>query len=802
MGVHGLTTYLRENRRLLSKSYVLSHQSPPPGPISIVVDGWSFIYAVHHNSNHPWVYGGEYEDFTRLVFLIVQNWIRIGFSVHFVFDGAYPELKFPTLVSRLGQSVIQPSLLFFRTSPISRNSARFLHETRIIPPFSYSVCIHALQSLLESTDSLQIHFADEEGDPYAVELAGRIGGYVVGNDSDFVVLNTDGYLGYIPLDEMSWTAAIPDIPITDEDKDDDFQPVRKGKPKVIRDPRLGRGIIPPDTDTDLSLSFTAYSPTTLASHLKVPVTLLPLLGALVGNDFTTSQELNNRSVQSMFFERQLTLTQRISRVASTIQAVISPSYQKRRQKHQLGSVMDLIDRTVNALLIRFGTTLGTGEVDKIIDQIVEATLQYAIPKYDGEIVGLDSLWPTDVCALHQPDACPILSMVSRFVMAEDQAADDKITLRSHYLNAYRTGNLDPHILDILSTATFWPRTFLENPDLETVNRSIGRPIRLWIYSILDDGIGLPEFEGDIDVANSTADASSIEDEDELIDVVESDDEENAQDLLAPLKGALERLHPGAETSTPLVSALINKPKKIVEYIRRGTRVASEAVTVNPLSELLHTLSHPAIVMESKPLASNSPANKFTILLAVLHSDYPSIRALSPPHLTAVLALRWVVRTLHLRAEETGSRERDLERWSMREAHCFLASLSPLPPTTPASNFPQVLDRHAQLMAQVASAIQSIEFLSQVLMITDLVAPVAHITSGRRFHSFLTESSPTVDVDIPDTLRIAIESGLGDFYAEERKKKAKKSKSNSQRVASRNPKSASVFQLLGNVGVEA
>jgi hypothetical protein len=114
-------------------------------------------------------------------------------------QGATPGLKFQTVVSRLTQSHVQPSLLFFRTSPASRSTPRFLHESRIIPPLLYSTCIHALGIVLNKTDALEIHYADEEGDPYAVELAGRVGGFVVGNDSDFVVFNSDGYLGYVSL---------------------------------------------------------------------------------------------------------------------------------------------------------------------------------------------------------------------------------------------------------------------------------------------------------------------------------------------------------------------------------------------------------------------------------------------------------------------------------------------------------------------------------------------------------------------------------------------------------------------------
>ena len=49
----------------------------------------SFIYQLHRNSNLPWVYGGEYDQFTRLVFVVVQAWIKLGLKVFFVFDGLW-----------------------------------------------------------------------------------------------------------------------------------------------------------------------------------------------------------------------------------------------------------------------------------------------------------------------------------------------------------------------------------------------------------------------------------------------------------------------------------------------------------------------------------------------------------------------------------------------------------------------------------------------------------------------------------------------------------------------------------------
>ena len=44
MGVHGLSTYLRENQRKLSTPLVLSQEGPTSeAPIPLVVDGWSCV---------------------------------------------------------------------------------------------------------------------------------------------------------------------------------------------------------------------------------------------------------------------------------------------------------------------------------------------------------------------------------------------------------------------------------------------------------------------------------------------------------------------------------------------------------------------------------------------------------------------------------------------------------------------------------------------------------------------------------------------------------------------------------------
>jgi hypothetical protein len=126
--------------------------------------------------------------------------------------GPSPPLKFGTVISRMRDNVVRRSELFFRTSPPARSHPRFLNENRILPPLVCVASVEALKALVKEGLPIELYFADEEGDPYSVELAGKLNGYVTGTDSDFVVLNAEGYKGYIPMDDFLWdTSALGDL---------------------------------------------------------------------------------------------------------------------------------------------------------------------------------------------------------------------------------------------------------------------------------------------------------------------------------------------------------------------------------------------------------------------------------------------------------------------------------------------------------------------------------------------------------------------------------------------------------------
>lgn len=102
------------------------------------------------------------------------------------------------------------------------------------------------------------------------------------------------------------------------------------------------------------------------------------------------------------------------------------------------------------------------------------------------------------------------------------------------------------MLDVMHSGTFWHQYLLENLDLETVMRSLARPIQMWCYALLDNALGLPEPPENeelvsldvIEYRHEKEHEDEDADEDELIDVAEDSDEE---DPLASLRGALQPL---------------------------------------------------------------------------------------------------------------------------------------------------------------------------------------------------------------------------------------------------------------------
>ena len=639
---------------------------------------------------------------------------------------------------------VRRSELFFRTSPPARSHPRFLNENRILPPLVFVTSVQALKALAKEGLPIELYFADEEGDPYSVELAGKLNGYVTGTDSDFVVLNAEGYKGYIPLDDFFWdTSALGDLaPQPKPEPVDDFQPIKRKKGKKHFE--INHGIIPPVEDVSkISLACTVISPTVLASHLELPISLLPLLGALVGNDFSASPAARFGK-QSLFFDRKVTLSQRITRVSNTIRDTISnPAQNKTKKPEESDEVIDLIRRVVHTLLLRDASGLASGEEPAIIEKIVESALQYALPTREDGVLRS----PGPSCLLGNPGD------VHLYGREKGKA------IRRLYLDGYHAGTVSSKMLDPLHTGTMWPRPFLEHPEKESVQRSIGRPIREWIYAILDDGVGLPvrpekeetKAEDGVDKEDKEDDDDDGDD-DELIDVVEensSDEDSVPQDPLAPLQSALRRLS-GIGTPTPPPEA--RKRKIVTEYLRRGLRIDLEDLQVGFLPELMEELEIPL----EGPIQLAPQFTRLRLFLTIIDAGEAAakLKGVSPGQIIPALAVRWVVSALYDRAAESeGSKDRFAEKWTRSEVQALLlAFVHPIAPAAENDGeeaspiAPEILDRHVQLMAQVLASIEAIILLAQALLLDfDQRIPLNLVTnfSGRRFHQLLNNGQAEI-----------------------------------------------------------
>ncbi|CAE6500349.1 unnamed protein product [Rhizoctonia solani] len=760
MGVHGLTTFLRDNRRALSKQETFSNTSGI-GVRPLVIDGWSLIYALYNDSGLPWAYGGEYENFATLVKNLVHAWIAVGFEPYFVFDGPIPLSKTPTTLKRYTESGIQNANIFFRTSASARSTPSFLASTRILPPLLLETCLSILRDLGSSSatehDSssrpgVHILMADGEADPYCVSLAGKLGdGLVLGMDSDFAVLSVEGYGGYIPLDEMTWSSPSDETP-AQQVEDDGFQAVHsKQRPK-----RKPSGLIPPNFTGELSLNVTIYHPHSLASYLGLPPALLPLFSALVGNDFSNPQNTKK------FFEHRSAPVERIWKVARSVSAAIKKSSNGGKDKGD--AVLDVIQTAVSHLLVR-PDTVASGELETIVDQTVEAALECTIPA--------SSPLPGDSCAIHAEDECPLYA------------------LSPELLNAYRAGNIHPRLINAVTTGIVLPKLFLEDPEQKSCG-GVCQSVWDWVWAVYTAG-GHISFPTPVD-SGSTIDGteSRADDDSELISVVEEftatepSVSSESEDLAAELRDRLRSLALEESSSTPVPEA-----KSLVQYTRRGLKLIPESIQLPTLSEL----------PSSGGPQDWSKKDRISVFLRATQSHTPAILEAFEKADIEVETLLWIcaLRCVVQSSPSLGGNPAApavVGKWRKSEARAFISSLSSLP--EPDSPPPPLDTRTIQRTAQALYAFDAGARLSEVLyLFGENVGRAARKFSGRAVHS---QPQGEADETLWGLLCDEIEEDIWAHEPEKTKAKAKKKAKGAAAKSGAGGKSMG-FNVLASLGTE-
>ncbi|KAH7105648.1 PIN domain-like protein [Auriculariales sp. MPI-PUGE-AT-0066] len=693
MGVHGLTTYLRENRRTLSKTILLPVANVALGAniskqVTVVVDAWSFIYELYQQSGLPWVYGGQNEEYASAILKTVNAWAAAGIRAVFVFDGPSPPAKFQTTIERINKGRLNASLIFYRTSSAGRSAPGFLlnRDVRMLPPLAHATCILALLNA-----GVECHFADGEGDAFAVELAGALNAFVAGNDSDFVILRPsgDGYLGYIPLSEMAFTYPATNLQ-EDEPGDVGFVPIKRSRRKNTTQTR--NGLIPEDSFEGVSI--TVFTPDALAAQLKISVALLPVIAAFVGCDFV--------SFNKLFFEHKLAPPQRITRVAQVLQPLVNPSAANVRRGRLPSSVPDLVSAMITGLLVR---RVESDEQEAMGKTIIDAIVQYNCACFFDEP---GSLWPTPDCMLHHPSDCKLLQTLNS--AARD--AEQKATLR-YYLKAYRA---------------------------EATAKYIGRPLRRFMYAVLNHDVGI------VDSDASTPQFQAVDSG--LFQTIGTSTESGAtfsQRGKHLTKSAIDSLNSSFDHLTASRTSSVSSAPSVLlavkEYVRRSGHVGAQDVVVPSLSEVMLGFNSHWELDPPDAFHARSRETRLRFFLHALRSDTALVRDLPEDTIMPVAVLRWVIQVM-------GGRTNPAERWLRREALSFLAASLDSAAAEPAATTESVPaePRNVQLSAQLLSAYEAAMHLGQTLFLTDIVGGAVLHFSGQRLHTYL--AAKTVSTNNP------------------------------------------------------
>jgi hypothetical protein len=314
-------------------------ESPPLPPPCLPPDT-SIIYQLYLDAL-PWASGGEYLHFYRLVRRLLRAWRSVGIEPVFVFDGASPPEKHATLLARM-QAAVDTARLFYTTRAESRSAPSGQRGHALLPPFA----VHAFAAALRAAGVEARFVPSGEADGECVLLAAQRGGYVLGRDTDFVILGAGADTGYVPLDMVEWV------------EEPEAQTEGGGFTAVAKRARARVSRLLPRAE-GATLLLPAFTSAALARRLRLPQAMLPLLASLVGNDYSAGTDAGRSS-------------DRIDRVARTLRET-----QARPGSHTADTAYELVARVVRKLHVR--PYVDERELAAMVDAVVDATIQYVLP---------------------------------------------------------------------------------------------------------------------------------------------------------------------------------------------------------------------------------------------------------------------------------------------------------------------------------------------------------------------------------------------------------------------------------------
>lgn len=608
--------------------------------------------------------------------------------------------------------------LFYATSVSSRSEPSFGrgYSTKpLLPPFASHAFIFALHRLGVATH----HVPSGEADSACVTMAERIGGYVLGQDTDFLILvgKSERVAGYVPLDMLSWIEG----EVSEEEAQDDklgqsptktFRPAY-GRRKKSHTPRQS-SLLPPPNYHHATLVMTVIPPQTLRQRLRLPANYMALFASLVGNDYTPPEALQR------FYEPSLDVCQRIEKAARVLrEQLFSPSANSRRNVNPGDFVVELVRRVVKKLCIwQYDTE---PDLLRAVNSIIEAALQYTSP-HGGECC---PIYP--FCGELDPLGCQTPYNRANIPGGSNSGGGD----RSHsqkaleaYAAAQRKGSLLFITHGWLYPNRIYLRGALEDPTMASPRTLEGsRGVRLASYVIAEEGLGGFRFVDEPlpGVKNGITPAEMQEDTElrGLLGVGSSP--ESAETDLAPLDE---------------LEVMKDPPRVMVEYVRQGSagKIVPYTLDLPPKKDS----------SESTPVCLRPLADRLQAYLGPMQSDTPAIRLLPSSLQPLVAIIRHCVIEMARLTEKNGRATNPA--WRRHEAYAVLKAgvgtfaqwrreldseemvglrrkkLSPVSPEDEANEWPTLERRHAHLIAQLSNAMMDSTSLSESLLLLSTQVP--------------------------------------------------------------------------------
>ena len=668
---------------------------------------------------------GERQVLSRSLSLMVSSfffrWRFRSFA-----SGCPPPEKHDTVIKRLEQR-IQTFQLFYTTSPDSRSRPSFSRSEALLPPFALQTFAYALQNL-----DVKTHFAPEgEADGILVSLANELEAYILGNDSDFLILisgpGAENVKGYCPLEFLEWIENPQSREKTDPN---DWNVAGSSK---LSTPVRQSPFLPSSNAVSPILVLPIVEAPNFRSRFRIPPPHYGLLASLIGNDyvpFAFSFDLFHPSVKG---------DHRIELVARTIrETLFGPSGIRERQANAGDQAVHLITTVIERLCKEANQYVNQATVQAMVDGVIDATLQYVLPS----TLNCCSMGPFCDCEYDEPDS-------------DDCSPSGQVkAARLAYAAARQRGYTSTVAHAYCAPDRIYLYSVLEDPsESSNMASNCGKQIRQAAWTMAEEALGdfrWPEadkeepeevirdseqsldvkFEDALEAADDARDEGNSSEETTLVD-------ENVDD------GAV-KLQPASDLTTP--------PRTLVEWIRLGTtsRLLGHQIRLPP-RDADHLLT---------PIALRPLDVRLKAYLSHMSSDTPPVNALPRSLQPLVAALRTCIIDS---AERSPAHSRG--RWHRKEVEAvmkaclgickgWMKDLKTYRPKRDSDEgqYPLLETRAAKIVAQLTAVMIHGHLLSQALLLVPNAkepgesVDLTHLTpfvflSGVAIHTALSGSDP-------------------------------------------------------------